>query len=159
VVSRFGVIEATGLKLWRRGKLHQHDLQSKFHKNELIGSIVIMWLGGRHRDWKVISYAYFFLEKESRLKWLFNDVTRRMKISSSRPKIKILKKKERVYYINTCVPISLNRSAYVRWYFTTGENVICTQCTGGSSVAQCYSGCPLQGQSTALSLNIWQKIN
>jgi hypothetical protein len=40
-VSHIGMLEVTGLKVWRRGYLQWHDLPTEFHKNLPIGSKVI----------------------------------------------------------------------------------------------------------------------
>jgi hypothetical protein len=62
----FGMVEGTGLKVWRRGHLQWHNVPTKFHKNLEIGSKVIR--GDTQTDRQtgdLISLTFLF--KESRL--------------------------------------------------------------------------------------------
>jgi hypothetical protein len=69
--SHFGMVEGTGLKVWRRGHLQWHDLSTEFHKKLPIGSKVIRedTQIDRRTDRQtgdLISLTFLF--KESRLK-------------------------------------------------------------------------------------------
>jgi hypothetical protein len=57
-VSLFGIFDAKGLKVWRRGHPHWHDVLTEFHKNLQIGSKL---LKERHRPAERIVISFAFL--------------------------------------------------------------------------------------------------